>query len=53
LGGASGEYTKLTLSMAQTTSGTIQIRQDLYNQAVHVGVKAAKATQKLQRCRKW
>lgn len=44
-GGASGEYTKLTLSMAQTTSGNIQIRQDLYNQAVHVGVKAAKATQ--------
>jgi len=44
-GGASGEYTKLTLSMAQTTSGTIQIRQDLYNQAVRVGLKAAKATQ--------
>jgi outer membrane protein len=45
LGGASGEYTKLTLSMAQTTSGNIQLRQDLYNQAVHIGVKAAKATQ--------
>jgi outer membrane protein TolC len=44
-GGASDEYTKLTLSMAQTTSGNIQLRQDLYNQAVHVGVKAAKATQ--------
>jgi outer membrane protein len=45
LGGGSGEYTKLTLGMAQTTSGNIQIRQDLYNQAVRVGLKAAKATQ--------
>jgi outer membrane protein len=45
LGGASGEYTKLTLGMDQTTSGNIQIRQDLYNQAVRVGLKAAKASQ--------
>jgi outer membrane protein len=44
-GGTSGEYTKLTLGMAQTTSGNIQIRQDLYNQAVRIGLKAAKATQ--------
>jgi outer membrane protein TolC len=43
-GGPSGEYTKITLGMAQTTSGNVQIRQDLYNQAIHVGVKAAKAT---------
>ena len=44
-GGASGEYTKLTMGMPQTTSGNIQISQNLYNQAVLIGVKAAKATQ--------
>lgn len=44
-GGPSDEYTKLTLGMAQTTSGTIQLKQDLYNQSVRVGLKAAKATQ--------
>jgi outer membrane protein len=44
-GGSSGEYTKLTMGMAQTTSGNLQVSQNLYNQAVLIGVKAAKATQ--------
>lgn len=45
LGGPEGEYTKFTLGMAQTTSGNVQLRQDIYNQAALIGVKAAKATQ--------
>ena len=44
-GGPSGEYTKFTMGMAQTTSGNIQLKQDLYNQSIRVGLKAAKATQ--------
>ncbi|HEX6892284.1 MAG TPA: TolC family protein [Chryseolinea sp.] len=44
-GGSSSEYTKLTMSMAQTTSGNLQVSQNLYNQSVLIGVKAAKATQ--------
>ena len=44
-GGQSGEYTKMTMGVAQTTSGNIQVSQSLYNQALFVGVKAAKATQ--------
>ncbi len=43
-GGPSGEYTKFTMGMAQTTSGNIQLKQDLYNQSIGVGLKAAKAT---------
>jgi outer membrane protein len=41
-GGPEGEYTKMTLSMAQTTSASIQMNQNLYNQSVLTGVKAAK-----------
>lgn len=42
-GGPQGEYTKMTLNMAQTTSGNIQMNQNLYNQSALTGVKAAKA----------
>lgn len=43
-GGPEGEFTKMTLNMAQTTSANLQMSQNLYNQSVLVGLKAAKVT---------
>jgi len=44
-GGPESEYTKLTLNMPQTTSANIQMSQNLFNQSILIGVKAAKAAQ--------
>lgn len=41
-GGPEGQYRKMTLNMEQTTSGTLQVSQNLYNQSVFTGLKAAK-----------
>ena len=40
-GGPEGEYNKLTLNMRQTTSASVQVTQNLYNQTVFTGLKAA------------
>ncbi|MBL7864527.1 MAG: TolC family protein [Cyclobacteriaceae bacterium] len=42
-GGPEGQYTKMTLSMPQTTSATIQVKQNLFNKAVLTGLQAAEA----------
>ncbi|MGC3946467.1 MAG: TolC family protein [Chryseolinea sp.] len=44
-GGPAGEYQKLTLTMPQTASASLQVTQNLFNQTAMAGVKAAKATQ--------
>ena len=44
-GGAEGQYTKLTMSIRQTTSANFQVSQTLYNQTALTGVKAAKVVQ--------
>ncbi|MEZ4972970.1 MAG: TolC family protein [Cyclobacteriaceae bacterium] len=41
-GGPEGAYNKMTLSMKQNTSANIQMNQNLFNQSVVVGLKAAK-----------
>src|SRR5689334_18191707 len=41
-GGPEGQFTKLTLGVAQNTSANIQLTQNLYNHSVRVGLKAAK-----------
>lgn len=41
-GGPEGDYTKLTMNVKQTTSGAIKVSQNLYNQSVLIGVKAAR-----------
>lgn len=41
-GGPEGEYSKLTLNLAQTTSATIQSSFNLFNQSVFTGLQAAK-----------
>ena len=38
-GGPEGQYTKLTLNMRQTTSASLQVTQNLYNQTVFTGLK--------------
>lgn len=43
-GGPEGEFTKMSLNMKQTTSANFQVSQNLYNQSVLVGLKAAKVT---------
>lgn len=43
-GGPEGEYTKMSLNMKQTTSANLQMTQNLYNQSVLIGLKAAKVT---------
>ncbi|MBL7834347.1 MAG: TolC family protein [Cyclobacteriaceae bacterium] len=44
-GGSEGEYQKLTLGVAQTTSANIQMTQNLYNHAAITGLKAARVYQ--------
>jgi outer membrane protein len=41
-GGPEGEYSKLTLNLAQTTSATVQSSFNLFNQSVFTGLQAAK-----------
>lgn len=41
-GGPEGAYNKMTLNMKQNTSATLQASQNLFNQSVMVGLKAAK-----------
>ncbi len=41
-GGPEGEYRKLSLNMAQSTTAGLQMSQNLYNQNVAVGLKTAK-----------
>src|SRR5688572_10599867 len=36
-GGPDGEFTKLTLGVAQNTSATLQVTQNVYNHSVQVG----------------
>lgn len=43
-GGPEGEYAKLTLAMPQTTSATLSVTQNLYNQSLLIGLKAAKVS---------
>jgi outer membrane protein len=42
-GGPEGEYKKLTLGLPQTTGLSLQTTQQLFNQSVFTGLKAAKA----------
>lgn len=42
-GGPEGDFKKLSMSMAQNTSATLQVSQNIYNQAVRTGLRAAKA----------
>jgi outer membrane protein TolC len=44
-GGPEDQYSKLTLNMRQTTSASIQVTQNLYNQSVFTGLKAARVVQ--------
>jgi outer membrane protein len=44
-GGPEDQYNKLTLNMKQTTSASIQVTQNLYNQTVFTGLKAARVVQ--------
>jgi len=44
-GGPEGQYNKLTLNMRQTTSASLQVTQNLYNQTVFTGLKAARVVQ--------
>lgn len=44
-GGPEGQFNKLTLNMRQTTAANIQVNQNIYNQAVFTGLKAAKVLQ--------
>lgn len=44
-GGPEGEYSKMTLNLAQTTSANIQSSINLFNQSVFTGLQAAKTIQ--------
>jgi outer membrane protein TolC len=44
-GGPEGQFNKLTLAMRQTTTAQLQVTQNVYNQAVFTGLKAAKVMQ--------
>jgi outer membrane protein len=44
-GGPEGEYSKLTLNLAQTTSANIQSSINLFNQSVFTGLQAARTVQ--------
>jgi outer membrane protein TolC len=46
-GGPDGEYSRMSLLMPQTTTASIQSTQNLFNQQVFAGIKAAEATREV------
>lgn len=44
-GGPEGQYTKMTLNMKQTTTGTLQLTQNIFNKSAIAGVQTAKVAQ--------
>jgi outer membrane protein len=47
MGGTAGEYIEVSFNQEQTTTGSLQVTQSLYNQKVFIGLKAARVARNL------